>query len=109
MGSVDVAPERLFMGPRCRVGPGRVTAFVLEGWQSDARTLALPVDASQRRQAVKKFSCGSVIPDCQATFRAESEDALLAQIQKHARDDHQVETLTPELVAKVRENIQTVS
>jgi predicted small metal-binding protein len=34
---------------------------------------------------MKEFSCGAVVPDCTATFRADSEDDLLQQVAVHAR------------------------
>ncbi len=57
---------------------------------------------------MKAFTCGAVVPGCTATFEGESEDALFAQIAEHARSEHGIEQVTPELVAEVRRHIHTV-
>lgn len=57
--------------------------------------------------AMKEFSCGDVVPGCTAAFRAETEPALLEQVARHARDDHGLTELPPELVAKVKARIRT--
>ena len=58
---------------------------------------------------MKQFSCGDVVPGCSATFRAEDESKLFAQISRHAREDHGLTELTPDLVSKVQKNIRTTS
>jgi predicted small metal-binding protein len=58
---------------------------------------------------MKQFACGSVIPGCQAVFLAEEEDELLREIAAHARDEHGIEEVGPDLVASVREHIANVS
>lgn len=54
---------------------------------------------------MKQFACGAVVPGCTASFSAESEEEILSQVAKHAREDHGMETVPPEVVAQVRENI----
>ncbi len=54
---------------------------------------------------MKTFACGSVVPGCTATFEGQSEDDILAQVAAHAQADHGIETVPPELVTQVRENI----
>jgi predicted small metal-binding protein len=54
---------------------------------------------------MKTFSCGSVVPGCTATFTAETEDGILEQVARHAREDHGLAEVPAELVAQVRENI----
>jgi len=56
---------------------------------------------------MKEFSCGDVVPGCTATFRESSEASLLEQIARHARDDHGLTELSPELVAAVMKRIKT--
>jgi predicted small metal-binding protein len=56
---------------------------------------------------MKEFSCGDVVPGCTASFRASSEEALLEQIARHAREDHDLTDLSPELIAAVRKHIRT--
>jgi predicted small metal-binding protein len=57
---------------------------------------------------VKKFSCGDVIPDCTASFTAEANDEILAQVAVHARDDHGIEEVTPDIVEQVTAAIVNV-
>lgn len=48
------------------------------------------------------LSCGDVMPGCAATFEADSEDALLAQVGPHAADAHGIEEVTPEVLEAVK-------
>jgi predicted small metal-binding protein len=54
---------------------------------------------------MKEFSCGAVVSGCTATFSAETEDEILARVAEHARVDHDMETVPPEVVAQVRAHI----
>jgi len=54
---------------------------------------------------MKQFSCGAVVPGCTASFSAESEDAILSQVAEHARRDHGMDDVPPEVVDQVRANI----
>ena len=56
---------------------------------------------------MKEFSCGAVVPGCDARFSAESEQDLLAQVAEHAKSEHGMDEVPPELVAQVREKIVT--
>lgn len=58
---------------------------------------------------MKSFACGAVVPDCVATFDAETENEILALVAEHARRDHGMESVPPEVVEQVRENIVTVA
>ena len=51
----------------------------------------------------KVVRCRDVGFDCNAVVRAETEEAALAQVAEHARTVHKLETVTPEIAAKVRE------
>ncbi len=48
------------------------------------------------------LSCGDVMPGCAATFSAETEDDLLAQVGPHAAEAHGVTEVTPEVLEAVR-------
>ena len=54
---------------------------------------------------MKSFACGSVVPGCTASFSADSEDGILEQVARHAREDHGLAEVPAELVAQVRANI----
>lgn len=57
---------------------------------------------------MKQFACGDVVPGCQARWTAEDDDALLGLVASHARDDHGMADVPPELVEQVRSHIVTV-
>lgn len=57
---------------------------------------------------MKQFSCGAVVPGCTASFSAESEEAILSQVAEHARADHGMEDVPPEVVEQVQANIVEV-
>jgi predicted small metal-binding protein len=37
---------------------------------------------------VKRFNCGDLIPGCQATYEAASDDEIVEKVRHHARRDH---------------------
>ena len=55
---------------------------------------------------MKKFSCGDVVPGCQAHFEEDDDDAILAQVAKHARDDHGMSEVPSEIVDQVKQKIR---
>ena len=55
---------------------------------------------------MKKFSCGDVVPGCQARFEGDDEDAILQQVAKHAAEDHGMNAVPPEVVQQVRDKIR---
>lgn len=54
---------------------------------------------------MKMFACGQVVPGCDATFHADSDEQILAQVAVHARDAHQLTAVPPALVDQVRSAI----
>ncbi len=48
------------------------------------------------------LSCGDVMPGCDATFEADSEHDLLAQVGPHAAEAHGIQEVTPEVLAAVK-------
>ncbi len=54
---------------------------------------------------MKTFSCGDVVPGCKAKFEGASDDEILAEVGKHARDDHGMREVSAELVDTVRRHI----
>ena len=54
---------------------------------------------------MKEFSCGELIPGCWASFRGESNDEILQQLAVHARDEHGMDEVPPEVVDKIRAGI----
>ena len=54
---------------------------------------------------MKEFACGELVPGCDAKFHSESEDQLFEQITSHARDEHGMDEVPPEVVDQIRERI----
>ena len=51
---------------------------------------------------MKQFRCGDVVPGCEWTTRSEDDDALFADIHAHARDEHGMDEVPPEVVDQIR-------
>jgi predicted small metal-binding protein len=51
------------------------------------------------------IACGDVMPGCSATFEADSQEELMGMVAQHAKDDHGVEEITPDVEAAVRQAI----
>jgi predicted small metal-binding protein len=62
--------------------------------------------ATQRRFFMKTFSCGDVVPGCNAKMSASDEAALMQQVQKHAKDAHGMNQVSPDLAAKVKSKMK---
>lgn len=58
---------------------------------------------------MKEFSCGDVVPGCTHTFRAKTEDEILSQVGEHAMRDHEMRTISAEIIAAVKAKIRDSS
>jgi predicted small metal-binding protein len=47
------------------------------------------------------IACGDVMEGCDAHFEADTKDELMGQVAEHARDEHGVEEITPEVQSAV--------
>ena len=47
---------------------------------------------------MKEFKCGVLVPECWATFHGESDDEILRQVIVHAREEHGMDQVPPEVV-----------
>jgi len=54
---------------------------------------------------MKEFKCGQIVPGCNHEFQGESEDDILQQIGPHARDEHGMDEVPPEVVDRIRDAI----
>ena len=57
---------------------------------------------------MKQFRCGDVVPGCQWTTRSDDEGELFANISSHARDDHGMDEVPPEVVDAIHAVITEV-
>jgi predicted small metal-binding protein len=58
---------------------------------------------------MKEFSCNVLVPDCWATFEGETDGEVLEQVAVHAREEHGMHELPPEVVDQVRAAISELS
>jgi predicted small metal-binding protein len=56
---------------------------------------------------MKHFACGDVVPGCTVEFDGQTDDDILSAVGGHAAADHQLATVSPELVDAVRSAITT--
>jgi predicted small metal-binding protein len=50
---------------------------------------------------MKRFACGDVVPGCESVFVSTSEDDILAQVARHAAQDHGMSSVPPEVADQV--------
>ena len=54
---------------------------------------------------MKEFRCGELVPGCEARFEDESEEEILRKVRTHARDEHGMPEVPPEVVDTIRATI----
>jgi predicted small metal-binding protein len=52
-----------------------------------------------------KLSCGDAVPGCSARFEDDSRERILERVAVHAREDHGVVDVTPEMLTAIGANI----
>jgi predicted small metal-binding protein len=57
---------------------------------------------------MKAFSCGDVVPGCDAHWVCSTDDDVLAAVAQHAAEVHGFTSVSADLVAAVRGAITTV-
>jgi predicted small metal-binding protein len=55
---------------------------------------------------MKTFACGAVVPGCTATFAGDTEDDVLEQVARHAREDHGLSDVPEHLLEQVLANLR---
>lgn len=55
---------------------------------------------------MKAFRCGDVVPGCRVEFLGADRDDVLAQVARHARDDHGLVELDAATVRQVSEQLR---
>jgi predicted small metal-binding protein len=58
---------------------------------------------------MKASACGDVVRGCQAKWVCSTDEELLAEAARHARVDHGMTDIPPELVDQVRARIVPVA
>jgi predicted small metal-binding protein len=54
---------------------------------------------------MKEFKCGDLVPGCPVVFEAETEGAIFELVEVHARDEHGMGEVPPEVVEEIRARI----
>lgn len=54
-----------------------------------------------------EFACGDVMPGCAATFTADDKETLFGHIAGHAKAEHDITEITPEIATAVEGKIRT--
>ncbi|MFL6061926.1 MAG: DUF1059 domain-containing protein [Marmoricola sp.] len=54
------------------------------------------------------LSCGDAVPGCSARFEEDDRDRVLELVAAHAREDHGVAEVTPEMLEAIGANIVVV-
>ena len=57
---------------------------------------------------MREFRCGQLVPGCDAVFHGESNDEILVQVATHARDEHGMDEVPPEVVDTIHASISEV-
>jgi predicted small metal-binding protein len=55
---------------------------------------------------MKTFACGAVVPGCTATFAADTQDEVLEQVARHAREEHGLSEVPEHLLEQVLANLR---
>ena len=54
---------------------------------------------------MKAFKCGDVVPGCDTVIEGSSEDEVLQEVAVHAREEHGMDDVPPEVVDTIRSKI----
>jgi predicted small metal-binding protein len=57
---------------------------------------------------MKQFRCGDVVPGCEWVTRSDNEHELFERIGAHARDEHGMDEVPPEVVDQIHSVITDV-
>jgi predicted small metal-binding protein len=58
---------------------------------------------------MKQFSCGDVVPGCNAHFIGSTDDEILSQVAAHARSVHHLDVVPQSLVDEVVRHISVAA
>jgi predicted small metal-binding protein len=51
---------------------------------------------------MKRFRCGEIVPGCEWTIEGESDEQILGHVAEHAREEHGMDEVPPEVQERVR-------
>ena len=54
---------------------------------------------------MREFRCGEIVPGCDAALRGETDDEVLERVEVHAREEHGMDRVPPEVADTIRASI----
>jgi predicted small metal-binding protein len=57
---------------------------------------------------MREFRCGEIVPGCDESFQGETDDEILERVAVHAREDHGMDRVPPEVADTIRASITEV-
>jgi predicted small metal-binding protein len=54
---------------------------------------------------MKTFECNKVVPNCNAVIRGKDENEVMTKAAEHAKQAHNMKSITPDVAKKVRSAI----
>lgn len=60
------------------------------------------MSAQEASKTTRRIACNDVVPGCAFTATADTDEELMEQVAAHAKHEHGVTEVTPELAAKVK-------
>jgi predicted small metal-binding protein len=55
---------------------------------------------------MKSLSCGDIVPGCKAVMQGKDENEVMQQAADHAKKDHGMATIPPDVMVKVKAAIK---
>jgi predicted small metal-binding protein len=62
----------------------------------------IPVPSRKEPTMAKVLRCGDVVPGCDFEMSGNSEEEVLQKAAEHAKTDHGLDSIPPDVLAKVR-------
>lgn len=54
----------------------------------------------------KQLRCGELMPGCQTVIEGKDDDEVMMKAAEHAKHDHNVTTISPDLAGKIKQAIR---
>jgi predicted small metal-binding protein len=54
---------------------------------------------------MKEFKCGDLVPGCDFVIEGESDDQILEEVAVHAREEHGMDEVPPEVQDTIRASL----
>jgi len=54
----------------------------------------------------KQLNCGELMPGCKAVLKGKDETEVMSKAAAHAKKDHGLQAIPPDMAAKVRQAIK---